>query len=63
MDEEEALEVVKMMSPKVVIPCHYNLPAFFTKKYCSADDIRFKKEVEKIGSSCVVLPIDEQITI
>jgi len=31
-DVEEALQVVKLMQPKVVIPCHYNCPLFFSKK-------------------------------
>ena len=30
MDENEALEAVDIMQPLLVIPCHYNCPAFFT---------------------------------
>jgi len=63
MDEEEALKAVKMMRPNVVIPCHYNLPAFFSKRYCPADEVMFKKEVEKTGSECVILNEDESIDI
>jgi L-ascorbate metabolism protein UlaG (beta-lactamase superfamily) len=63
MDEEDALEVVRMMNPELVIPCHYNVPAFFNKKYCPADDIMFKHEVDKIGAKCVILHKDESIEI
>ena len=63
MDEAEALQVVRMMEPKLVIPCHYNLPQFFTKKYCAADDTMFKKEVEKTGARCVILHENESIDI
>jgi len=29
--EEEALQAVRIMRSKLVIPCHYNCPAFFKK--------------------------------
>ena len=63
MDEEEALQAVKIMHPKLVIPCHYNCPAFFTKKYNPADDKMFKAEVEKTGACCVILDQGESIEI
>ncbi|GAI86171.1 unnamed protein product, partial [marine sediment metagenome] len=46
---EEALEAVKMMSPKKVIPCHYNCGFLLSRKLNSADDQLFKREVEKMG--------------
>jgi len=55
MDEKEALQAVKIMQPKLVIPCHYNCPALFSKKYNYADDKMFKEEVEKLGSECAIL--------
>ena len=55
MDEEEALQAVKIMRPKLVIPCHYNCPAFFSKKYNPADDQMFKIKVQKTGAKCVIL--------
>jgi L-ascorbate metabolism protein UlaG (beta-lactamase superfamily) len=55
MDEKEALQAIKNMEPKHVFPCHYNLPALFTKKYCRADDKMFKKEVEEMGIKCTIL--------
>lgn len=63
MDEEEALQAVKIMRPKLVIPCHYNCPAFFSKKYNAADDERFKKEVEKMGMGCSILKYGDEIVV
>jgi len=63
MDEKEALQAIKKMRPKFVIPCHYNLPALFTKRYCPADDRMFKKEVENIGSKCIIMHEAESIEI
>jgi L-ascorbate metabolism protein UlaG (beta-lactamase superfamily) len=61
MNVEEAVQAVNIMQPKQVIPCHYNCPAFFTKKYNPADDRLFKDEVEKIGSQCVILGIGDSV--
>ena len=63
MDELDALKAVAAIQPKLVIPCHYNLPAFFTNKYCPADVSMFKSGVEKLGSSCAVLNNGDSISI
>lgn len=63
MDELEALQAVKIMQPKLVIPCHYNVPAFFTQKYNPADDKMFKAEVEKLGIECAILQSNDSIEI
>ena len=63
MDENEALRVVKEASPKVVIPCHYNLPALFTKEYCKADEAMFKAEVEKLGTDCRIMKYGDAIAV
>jgi hypothetical protein len=63
MDEEEALQVVRMMRPELVIPCHYNCPAFFTKRFNPADERMFKEEVEKINIKCTVLHAGESFTL
>lgn len=63
MDEDEALEVVRMMKPALVLPCHYNCPGLFTKKYNPADDAYFKTEVEKLGSRCVILRNSDSVNI
>ena len=63
MDEKEALTAVQDMNPKLVIPTHYNCPAFFTKKYNPADEEMFKDEVEKMGIQCAIMHENESITI
>lgn len=61
MDEDEALSAVEMMRPSMVIPCHYNFPALFSKNYCPADDRMFKREVEKLGIECEILQFGQSI--
>lgn len=63
MDEEEALQAVKIMRPKLVIPCHYNCPAFFSNNYNPADAMIFKTEAEKLGVQCTILHNMESIDI
>ena len=63
MDEEEALEAVKIMRPKLVIPCHYNCPALFSKKFNPADEEMFKREVEKMGMECSILKYGDEIEV
>ncbi len=63
MDEEEALQAVKIMRPKLVIPCHYNCPAFFSKKYNPADDKMFKNEVKKMGIECYILKYGDEMKV
>lgn len=42
MDEKEALKAVKMTSPKMVIPCHYDCGALLSRKLNQADSDMFK---------------------
>lgn len=63
MDEEEALQAVSIMQPKHVIPCHYNCPGFFTRKFNPADDKMFKIEVEKMGFVCHIMRSGDEIEI
>jgi len=63
MDVEAALQAVRMMHPKLVIPCHYNCPAFFSKNYNPADDNMFKEEVEKMGIKCSVMKYRDEIEV
>lgn len=55
MDVTDAVEAVKLISPKLVIPCHYSVPFFWKKKMAPADDQRFKQEVEKLGVECAIM--------
>lgn len=63
MCEEQALKAVEQMHPKNVIPCHYNMPALFTKNYGPADDVLFKKEAEKLGSHCHIMKSGDSIQV
>lgn len=55
MNEEEAVQAVKAIRPKMVIPCHYNCAGLFSKSLNPADVEWFKSEVEKTGAECIVL--------
>ncbi len=63
MDVTEALKAVEIISPQTVIPCHYNVPFLWRRKFARADDARFKREVEKLGSRCVLLGDGESVDI
>lgn len=55
MDVAEALVAVKMIQPKLVIPCHYNVSFFWTRKIARADDLAFKRKVEEMGVECRIM--------
>jgi L-ascorbate metabolism protein UlaG (beta-lactamase superfamily) len=63
MDVDEALEAVKLIAPRYVIPCHYNIPLFWKRKFAVADDRRFKREAELLGTECTILHYGESLTI
>lgn len=63
MDVEQALQAVKMIRPGLVIPCHYNCPALFSKNSNPADDQKFKREVEISGAKCVIPVVGESIEV
>ncbi len=63
MGEEEALEAVKLISPKKVIPCHYDCDALWIRKLNPADDEMFKREVEKMGSECIIMKDGDEILV
>lgn len=63
VDEEEALEVVKLMSPKMVIPCHYNNDFLWIKNANPADHKMFKREVEKMGLACTIMQYGDEIVV
>lgn len=51
------------MKPKLVIPCYYNCPAFFSKNYNPDDDKIFKKKVEKMGIECNIMKHGDELTV
>ena len=63
MDVTDALEAVKLIVPKMVIPCHYNIPFLWIKNIAPADDQLFKREVEKLGVECIIIHRGDGIEI
>lgn len=63
MDVDDALEAVKLISPKQVIPCHYNVPLFWKRRFAVADEQRFKRGVEQLGAECTILKYGEAMTV
>ena len=63
MDVTDALEAVESISPKRVIPCHYNVPFLWKKRFAPADDGRFKLEVEKMGVECQIMHCNDVIEV
>lgn len=63
MDVSDALEAVKLIAPKKVIPCHYNVPFLWKKNIVQTDDQLFKREVEKLGIECNIMQYGDEIEI
>jgi len=63
MDVKDAVEAVRLISPGLVIPCHYNVPFFWHKKFAPADDHWFKTEVEKLGVDCRLMERGDAIDL
>ena len=63
MDATEALKAVELMSPKLVIPCHYSVPFLWLKKMCPADDRQFKRQVEGMGIECRLMAYGDEIEL
>lgn len=63
MDIDDALQAVELIDPGLVIPCHYNVPFFWKRKFAIADDVRFKREVEALGMECRILGAGDVTTV
>lgn len=63
MDLTEALEAVKIIAPKKVIPCHYNVPFLWVKNKDQTDGQLFKREVEKLGIECNIMQYGDEIEV
>ena len=63
MDVDEALEAVKLISAKHVIPCHYSVPFLWKRRFAVADDQRFKREAERLGARCTILKYGDALTV
>ncbi len=56
MDTADALAAVRLMTPRLVIPCHYNLPFFWKRRMAVADAEQFKTQVQALGVQCHLMP-------
>ena len=63
MDATEALDAVRLISPRKVIPCHYNVPLFWIREFARADDQWFRREVEQLGIECHLLGSGDELTL
>jgi L-ascorbate metabolism protein UlaG (beta-lactamase superfamily) len=63
MDVAEALEAVKLISPKKVVPCHYNASFLWMKNAAPADEQLFKREVQNMGIECIVMKRGDEILV
>ena len=63
MDVTDALEAVKLISPKKVAPCHYNASFLWIKNAAPADAQLFKCEVEKMGIECTIMKYGDEIIV
>ncbi len=63
MDEIEAAKATEIIRPRIVIPCHYNCPGLFSKRLNPGDEQFFKKEVERPGTSCIILGAGESVNV
>ena len=63
MDVTDAIEAVKLISPKMVIPCHYIVSFFWIRNLNPANDQLFKSEVEKLGIECPIMDYGDEIEI
>lgn len=63
MNTNDAIKAIKMMSPRMVIPCHYNAPAVFSKCAGYVDTELFAAEVEKTGAQCMIMKQNDVIII
>jgi L-ascorbate metabolism protein UlaG (beta-lactamase superfamily) len=63
MDVPAALEAVRLIAPKSVIPCHYNVPFILKKRYATADDAAFKRDTERLGIDCRILRVGEAVVL
>lgn len=63
MGVDDALEVVSSLGPRIVIPCHFNLPTVLKRNGNPTDAARFANQVEQMGMDCRILQRGESIVI
>lgn len=55
MDVPEAVEATRRIKPRLVVPCHYDVPFLWIKRMAVADDAQFAREVERLGVECEIM--------
>jgi len=63
MGIDDALETIKRMQPRIVIPCHHNLPTILKRNGNPTDVDRFAVAVRSDGIECAVLKRGESLVI
>jgi len=63
MGEKEALEAVRLIKPKKVVPMHYDCDFLWQRNINPADDELFKREVEKMGIECTLMKSGDEIVV
>ena len=63
MDEVEAAEAVRQISPKLVIPCHYDCPVLFNWRANPADPELFSRSLERMGIGCTIMKLGDETEI
>lgn len=63
MDVAETVEAVRLIAPRKVIPCHYNVPFLWIRNIAAADDSEFKQKAEQLGVKCHILGRGDSIVL
>lgn len=63
MNEDEAVEAVGLILPKLVIPCHYNGAFLWKRKVNPADTQYFKTRVEGMGIECKIMGYGDELIL
>ncbi|MBE9502788.1 MAG: MBL fold metallo-hydrolase [Proteobacteria bacterium] len=63
MDVKDALEAVRLIKPKKVIPCHYNCAFLWQRNINPTDEKMFKDEVEKMGIECAIMKYGDEMIV
>ena len=63
MDVNDAAVAVDAMRPEIVVPCHYDCPGLFSKKYNRVETATFKAHVEESGARCLLMEPGDRVTL
>lgn len=63
MDEEAALDAVRLVEPRHVVPCHYDCAFAWRRRVNPADVATFARRVRELGSECHPLAREEELVL